>query len=80
MKDDGGSALPRHPGVSKDEWSGVTKREYFAAHALAGLCANMPEAIVNQIADGVRGGKNYVAASYILADAMIEEGKKGVRD
>lgn len=37
---DGGAAFPRHPGLSIDDagWSGMTLRDYFAAHCPSDIC------------------------------------------
>lgn len=87
MKDNSGSAFPLHK--TESEWSdsangyvmrqysdgGMTLRQYYAAAALQGMCAN-------SFADGQSKPLSYATAvelaqfSYEIADAMIAAGKK----
>lgn len=61
---------PAFPMATVDGWvqPGMTLRDWFAGHALAGLCANnyYPETSCEITA----------LAAYRLADAMIAEGNK----
>jgi hypothetical protein len=68
-KDNGGPAFPsmrdmRHnPDFDHEE--GMTLRDYFAAKAMQGLCAN-----------GSTKATEIAQAAYIVADAMLEARKK----
>lgn len=61
-------AFPLHEGPSGDVYPGLTKREYFAAAALTGLCAFYD-------ADQGRGFRTDECAHYAVetADALIRE-------
>ncbi|NIF28375.1 hypothetical protein F3J44_18565 [Pantoea sp. Tr-811] len=62
-KPTGGPAFPV-PGLQHDDdFNGMTLRDYFAAKALQGLCADP------NTADAIR--ENLVAECYELADAML---------
>lgn len=47
-----------------DAWEGLTKREYYAAHALQGMLAYGPLP------------QGFAKACFIQADAMVEASKK----
>lgn len=56
-----------HHSTAIDETNGLTKREYFAAMAMQGLCASITTAFPDELAfDAVK-----------LADAIINELNKG---
>jgi len=59
----GGSAFPSviYRGASIEWDKGMTLREYFAAKAMQGLCAN-----------GNRNAQDIARAAYIIADAMLK--------
>ena len=63
---DGGAAFPRKYGAAE---AGMTLRDYFAAAALQGFCAN-PDY-------GSMSSKKLAAGAYGLSDAMIEVRKEG---
>lgn len=66
-KDDGGPAFPMSS-VDGYEQTGMTLRDWFAGHALAGLCAS---------ASGIGIPSDEMAGiAYSRADAMIAEGNK----
>lgn len=72
-KDNSGPAFPIHPGAAfdgqrVDETQGMTMRDYFAAKALQGMCADPGTA-------GTRG-VDIVEEAYELADAMLKEREK----
>ena len=63
-KDNGGPAFPTVAGNMVYS-NGMTLRDWFAGHALAGICAT-------DTADTV---EKYAKCAYMLADAMIEARK-----
>ena len=69
MSEDGGPAFPRDTSVNQ---SGMSLRDYFAAAALTGMCAN-PNAVKE---NGEFSSSNF-RTCYEMADAMIKarEGK-----
>lgn len=46
-------------------FSGMTLRDYFAAQALQGICANQDNRTY-------RGPMDFAVAAYVLADAMLK--------
>lgn len=50
---------------------GLTKREYFAAAALQGLCAGMKDQRQVDIAERIAGGSIEAKAAVALADALL---------
>ena len=72
-KDDGGPAFPLHLHMQGAE--GMTLRDYFAAMALQGLCANPngPYSETNPLVCGPdnRSTLDVARESYDLADAML---------
>jgi hypothetical protein len=72
-KDDGGPAFPLHLHMQGAE--GMTLRDYFAAMALQGLCANPngPYSETNPLVCGPdnRSTLDVAQESYDLADAML---------
>lgn len=56
--------------------AGLSLRAYFAAAALQGMCATMERELVNEIGAGIIGGRFYVQAAFVLADAMLAEMEK----
>lgn len=62
--DDGGPAFPAKVG---SVYTGLTKREWFAGQALAGMLAN---------SELTGDASEYVEWSYEYADAMLAEGRK----
>jgi hypothetical protein len=72
-KDDGGAAFPLH--LHMEGAGGMTLRDYFAAMALQGLCAN-PSGPYSETDPLVCGPDNrstldVARESYDLADAML---------
>ena len=61
---------PAYPPPDGGNQRGVTIRDYFAAHAIAGLCAN--SARVNQSGSP----QSIVEDAYRLADAAVEARKR----
>ncbi len=68
MKNDGGSAFPQ---VYYGLQGGMTLRDYFAAQALAGICANM-----NCNPTRLPHFENIAEDAYKMADAMLKEREK----
>ena len=60
---DGGPAFPRTDGVGAYEQDGMSLRDYFAGHALAGICADSSYYMIKD---------DLAEWSYRMADAMIE--------
>lgn len=75
-RDDGGPAFPMVNELGVVHHPGMSLRDVFACHALAGMCASLPEGTHRDIMGGIRGGKQLSAASYTIADAMLEARKK----
>jgi hypothetical protein len=67
MPDNGGPAFPtsRPPNIVGGRYDGMTVRDYFAAAALQGICAQ-----------GVQIPPVAATQAYRLADAMIDEREK----
>lgn len=59
LKDSYGMLVP-------DRQEGMTLRDYFAAKALAGICANTDNRAYKSQAD-------FAVVAYVLADAMLKE-------
>lgn len=77
--DDGGGAFPSQPhdseGHPHQPEDGIAKRDYFAAAALTGLCANPTN---NELARGLGHFPTFAAAwAYRMADACLDERAKG---
>lgn len=77
---DGGQAFPLQRYNDKEkrhEWHpGMSLLEYYAGKVLEGLVANpnlMSTRDFIDIAEGTRGGKYFIQASSLLAQAMIDE-------
>jgi hypothetical protein len=64
----GGPAFPRSESLrySQHITGGMTLRDYFAAKALAGICANTDNRAYKSQAD-------FAVVAYVLADAMLKE-------
>ena len=85
---DGGSAFPILNGFMKiDDCGkqyqrasycdiGMSRRDYFAAQALIGLCASSQLEYMRDFNEVKKYSQIYAEASYTLADAMIAEGEK----
>lgn len=69
MANDGGAAFPREDYQSHDApgQRGMTLRDYFAGHALAGLCAAMRDYSPSRLIHETTTADD----AYALADAMI---------
>jgi hypothetical protein len=68
----GKSVFPLHPEVRPDmdpKRCGITMRDWFAAKAMQGLCAN------GMCANGNTNAIDIARAAYIIADAMLEAGE-----
>ena len=63
----GGPAFPVPTGCG-EEW-GMTLRDYFAAHAVAGMCASFPNVIRDNLEEFVQ---RIPTTSYEIADAMLK--------
>lgn len=71
---DGGPAFPTtldYGERGSQTIGGMTLRDWFAGQALAGLAESIGDGEMEQIADGVKGGKFIVRCAYRLADAML---------
>jgi hypothetical protein len=65
---DGGAAFPLMRSINGSD--GMTLRDYFAAQALAGICANQDNRVYGN-------SMEFARAAYRLADAMLTaRGKK----
>ena len=78
--DDGGAAFPSHAGDpeatdprNRISCGGLTKRDYFAAAALTGICANSYTPWSPNVADITDA--QIATAAFDLADAMIAASK-----
>lgn len=58
-----------------DDFDGVSLRDYFAAHALAGITTRMSSEIVKRYLEGHADGREAVVA-YMMADAMLKARKQ----
>jgi hypothetical protein len=67
----GGSAFP--VGLFTD---GITKRDYFAAHALIGMLSNHKLSELGPPLDGAPTLQWFAANAYEMADAMLAERDK----
>lgn len=79
MYKDGGAAFPRPDergpmgeGI-REGADGMTLRDWFAGQALSGICATLTADEIEQLAEGVKGGRLIVGAATALADKMIKE-------
>ena len=63
-KETGGPAFPTGTGVTPYN-PGMTLRDYFAAQALIGICANQDNR-------AFIGAVPFASAAYVLADAMLK--------
>lgn len=59
-----------------DEMIRKSLRDKLAGQALAGLTANADPKLIEEIADGISGGRKIVDVAYQLADRALERGKK----
>ena len=62
----GGPAFPVDETALVRNLQGMTLRDYFAAKALAGICANTDNRAYKSQAD-------FAVVAYVLADAMLKE-------
>ena len=60
---DGGAAFPLMRSINGSD--GMTLRDYFAAQALAGICANQDNRVYGN-------SMEFARAAYRLADAMLK--------
>lgn len=70
MKDNGGPAFPiavEDGTGSYTHYTGITLRDYFAAQALVGFCANLGVQVTSM---------RQAQIAYTLADAMLKEREK----
>jgi hypothetical protein len=65
---DGGAAFPLMRSINGSD--GMTLRDYFAAQALAGICANQDNRVYGNAMEFAR-------AAYRLADAMLTARGRG---
>jgi hypothetical protein len=56
---------------------GMTLRDYFAGELAKGMAGHLSEGDIIKIANGIKGGKHLVRASFVLADAMLSERRQG---
>ncbi len=61
---------PRDPTLTYTH-NGMTLRDYFAGQALIGLVGSTPPEVLDDIEQGVRGGKFLARGAYVLADALL---------
>jgi hypothetical protein len=61
----GGPAFPSHGSMGEVAQEGMTLRDYFAAKALAGICANTDNR-------AYKGQMDFAVVAYVLADAMLK--------
>lgn len=88
--DDGGAAYPIIPPLDQDGMSasgypypanGLTKRDYFAAAALAGLLASPNDSLYRYVIETAKAtspAPTVAGLAYELADAMIAASKSEV--
>ena len=71
----GGPAFPGKAftknGHPNGESMGMTQRDYLEAQCLKGFCAGMAPSFVQDVGQGLRGGKDYINAARALARAML---------
>ena len=67
-RDTGGPAFPAMHFDLGDNEHGMTLRDYFAAKALAGICANPANT-------ALKSAGQFAQAAYNVADAMLEARK-----
>lgn len=72
--DDGGAAFP----FAQTDFPGLSRRDYFAAAALTGICANSYTPWSPNVADITDA--QIATAAFELADAMIAASKSEARD
>lgn len=72
-KDTGGQAFPDALTFNQ---KGMTLRDYFQSNIMNGFASQMPMKDIVAISEGTKGGRYYLRASKILADAMIAERSK----
>ena len=65
---DGGAAFPLMRSINGSD--GMTLRDYFAAQALAGICANQDNRVYGN-------SMEFARAAYRLADAMLTARGRG---
>lgn len=77
-KPDGGPAYPLPDSASATGRKGMTKREWFAGHALQGLLsANIQKVVFSLAKDrGIEVDAYVAMAAFEYADAMIAESEK----
>lgn len=68
---DGGPAFPSKAN-NTDKFEGMSLRDWLAGQALAGLAANADPKLIEEIADGISGGRGIVDVAYQLADRALE--------
>ena len=79
---DGGPAFPVPHSIDgnwvsepRDKYSGMSLRDYFAAHSLAGLLVrNWTDMATGKVPDNVQ--ELWAAGAYAVADAMLKERNK----
>ena len=81
MKNDGGSAFPVSIGSQVDQHEasrGMSLRDYFAAAALQGRCANprLQENMEKAEFPAEHAAEKYAEYAYEIADAMLREREK----
>ncbi len=79
MRDDGNAAFPVPESSQHAAWPGMSLRDYFAAAALQGMCAN--EDVVARMrstgdAEHIDPQVLLATAAYGAADAMLQERAK----
>ena len=90
--DDGGPAFPCMPGgeIMREQYSGMSLRDWFAGQALVGFLANGSQRLVAKAVEESEAGQNVAdtvalaaivntqiaGGCFALADAMLAERKK----
>ena len=69
--------LPAFPDPNRTDLKGMSLRDYFAAKALQGMCANPDDSHENYVhLDYDDYAKEITRCAYIMADAMLEAREK----
>ena len=73
---DGGPAFPQPVGRDSTPQYGMSLRTWLAGKALQGLATGLPITAINDLAEGIRGGKTQARAALALSDALLAELEK----
>ena len=71
-KNTGGPAFPCHPGIENPIYDGMSLRDYFAAKAMQGICANPDDIHVPEDETYDQYVDEISRSAYKIADAMLK--------